>query len=433
MRKTVLSSALNRFFTTRWQKRYELLALCFCAAFICYIDRVNISVAAIAMQETLGWSETTKGYVLSSFFIGYMLLQAPAGYLASRYGGKIVLGVAVAWWSVFTILTPLAATISLPLLIAVRIGMGLGEAAMFPGAYALFGRWIPATERSRAISILASGVPLGTVFALVMTGWMIARFGWPAVFYIFGAIGFVWVLVWFPRAYDSPEKHPNLSPDERALLVRGETEQANTKTTIPWGKLLRAPAVWALIINHFCSNWGLYMLLAWLPSYFRQVQGFSIEYAGLFSAAPWLSNFFLVNVASWTADGMIKRGVSLTRVRKIMQTIGLGVPAICLLLVSSVNSPIASVLLMCGAVGAIGFAWSGFATNHLDLAPRYAGVLMGITNTIGTLPGVIGVVVTGWLIDVTGAYSSPFILAALINLFGMVVWWLWGTGRQIVD
>ncbi|HSB96361.1 MAG TPA: MFS transporter, partial [Spongiibacteraceae bacterium] len=140
-----------------WPKRYTLLALCFLAAFVCYIDRVNISVAVIAMQERFGWSETVKGLVLSSFFIGYMLFQIPSGYLANRFGGKWVLGIAVAWWSIFTIITPFAA-LSLPLLIAARIGMGLGEAAMFPGAYNLFGRWIPPVERSRAVALLLSGV-----------------------------------------------------------------------------------------------------------------------------------------------------------------------------------------------------------------------------------------------------------------------------------
>ena len=126
-----------------WQRRYTLVALCVAASFVCYIDRVNISVAAITMQEQFGWSEQTKGLVLSSFFLGYMLFQVPSGWLANRIGGKFVLGFAVVWWSVFTILTPLAAALSLPILLATRVAMGLGEAAMYPSAYNLFARWVP--------------------------------------------------------------------------------------------------------------------------------------------------------------------------------------------------------------------------------------------------------------------------------------------------
>src|SRR5690606_38545604 len=104
--------------SARWPARYTVVALSFWAVFICYIDRVNISVAAVAMQDEFGWDETTKGMVLSSLFVGYLALQVASGWLANRIGGRIVLGVAVVWWSVFTMLTPPAAFVSLGLLIA---------------------------------------------------------------------------------------------------------------------------------------------------------------------------------------------------------------------------------------------------------------------------------------------------------------------------
>jgi MFS transporter, ACS family, solute carrier family 17 (sodium-dependent inorganic phosphate cotransporter), other len=441
-------------YSGHWPKRYTLLALCFFAAFVCYIDRVNISVAALAMQERLGWSETVKGLVLSSFFIGYMLFQIPSGYLANRFGGKLVLGIAVAWWSVFTIITPFAA-LSLPLLIAVRIGMGLGEAAMFPAAYNLFGRWIPPVERSRSVALLLSGVPIGTVFALLTSGWIVTHYGWPSVFYIFGAAGAVWVLIWILCAHNNPADHPRMSTAERALLVsiddavgssekhtqrlstdqtfeRSTTDSAQ-KITVPWKKLLSTPAVWALIVNHFCSNWGLYMLLAWLPSYFRKALGFSIEYAGLYSAAPWLIMFLTINLSGWIADRMTRRGFGLTFIRKSMQTFGLAGSSLCLLLAGSADSALVSVLLMCGALGALGFTWSGFLPNHLDIAPRYADILMGITNTAGTIPGIIGVALTGWLVDISGSYNSAFALAAAVNLFGLTIWLLFSTGKRVID
>ena len=157
------------------QKLHNIVFLCFCAVFVCYIDRVNISVAIIPMQEAFGWSDTIKGVVLSSFFIGYMIMQAPSGWLTNRIGGKIVLGLAVLSWSLFTILTPFAAFLSLPILIAVRIAMGLGEAAMFPATYGMFGYWVPESERSRSVSFLLSGIPLGTLFALTTTGWIVNR------------------------------------------------------------------------------------------------------------------------------------------------------------------------------------------------------------------------------------------------------------------
>ncbi len=418
-----------------WPRRYNIIALCVAASFVCYIDRVNISVAAITMQEQFGWTDEKKGLVLSSFFLGYMLFQVPSGWLANRIGGKFILGFAVVWWSVFTMLTPIAAAISLPVLLATRVAMGLGEAAMYPSAYNLFARWVPTAERSRALALLVSGIPLGTLIGLMSTGWIIKQWGWQSVFYIFGAIGIVWCVAWFARAYNRPDQDPHMGAAELALLTAHaqEADVPKESVEVPWKFLLTHSAVWALITNHFCSNWVLYMLLAWLPSYFHGALGFDLVHAGLLSAAPWLSMFIFGNLGGLVADKMITGGMDLTRVRKVMQLTGLLGAAACMLSVQNVSTPMPAVALMCGALGFISLTWSGFMPNHLEIAPRYADVLMGITNTAGTIPGIVGVYVTGWLVTHTGGYSSAFMLCAAVEVLGAVVWLVWGTAKRIVD
>jgi MFS transporter, ACS family, solute carrier family 17 (sodium-dependent inorganic phosphate cotransporter), other len=415
----------------KWPVRYTLLLLSFAAYFVCYIDRVNISVAAIAMQEQFGWSETLKGLVLSAFFAGYLLFQLPGGYLANRFGGKRVLGASVLWWSVCTMLTPIAAA-TLPLLFTARVAIGLGEGVAFSALYEMFSRWAPRVERSRWIAILLSGVPLGTLFALSVSGGIIARWGWPAVFYCFGGVGFIWAGFWFVKVYADPAQHPDISAAERAL-IEGDRVQTTVNQAIPWRRLLSIPAVWALAVNHFCSNWGLYMLLSWLPSYFRKIQHLSIADAGFYSAAPWLSMLVMINVAGWIADAMIRRKVSITTVRKLMQITGLLGSGLFLLLARDVADSTSALLMMCGALGTLAFTWAGFAPNHLDIAPRYAGVLAGFSNTAGTIPGVIGVAVTGALVQSSGNYASAFLLTAGINLLGALVWLAFATGERVLE
>ena len=297
-------------------------------------------------------AEKTKGLVLSSFFIGYMLFMAPSGWLANRIGGKLVLGIAVAWWSVFTVLTPAAALLGLPVLIVARIAMGLGEAAMFPSAYNLYGRWVLPAERSRAVSLLIGGIPLGTLFALMTTGWIVQQWGWPAVFYLFGASGFAWCALWFLRAANDPAQDPRCPPAERARLA-AHAPAPHASPRVPWKTFATTPAIWALFINHFCSNWVLYMLLAWLPSYFKQAQGLNIMQAGIFSAAPWLTMFIVGNLGGLLADRMVKGGVDLTVVRKIMQITGLvGWQP---LAVQDVSDAYIALALMCGALGLAAF------------------------------------------------------------------------------
>ena len=417
---------------SRWPVRYSLIGLCVLSVFVCYIDRVNISVAVLAMQEEFGWSESLKGLVLSAFFFGYMFFMPASGWLANRLGGRRVLGYAVLWWSLWTILTPVAAAVSLPMLILARIAMGAGEAATFPAVYNLYGRWVPPTERSRAVALLTAGIPLGTLFALTSTGWIIAAHGWALVFYSFGAIGLLWCLLWFPNSTDAPRDHPRMTPAECELL-EAHAPAASDKTPVPWGRLLRAPAVWALIINHLCTNWVFYMLLAWLPSYFRSALGLSITQSGLYAAGPWLAMFVMGTLSGYAADQLVKRGVPLTLVRKTMQITGLTGAALFMLAARDVTSAETAFLLMCGALGTLALTWAGFLPNHLEIAPRYADVLMGITNTAGTVPGVVGVALTGWLVQVTGTYDAAFMLAAGVNITGAVVWLFFGTARKVVD
>ncbi|MBI1808566.1 MAG: ACS family MFS transporter [Gemmatimonadetes bacterium] len=403
---------------TRWPAWYTVVLLCFAAVFISYIDRTNISVASIAMQGEFGWTETTKGIVLSSFFVGYLLLQVVSGTLAARYGGRIVLGTAVIWWSLWTMLTPRAAYLSLGMLIAARVALGLGEAAVFPACVNMVGRWVPVESRSRAVALFMSGLSLGTVFALPVSGWLVHAYGWPMPFYAFGLVGLAWAVTWFWRVAEGrgvPEE-PSASPGH-----------------VPWRRLLGAPPVWAIVVAHFCTNWSLYVLLAWLPSYFKSTFGVSIANAGLLSAAPSLATFVLANAAGTIADRMMRRGRSATVVRKIMQSIGSFGIATFLLLLPLAGSATTGMFLMCAAAGALGFTLAGFAPNCFDIAPRHASVIWGISNTFATIPGIVGVAVTGWLVQRTGGYTAPFVVTASIAIVGGVVFLIAGSGERTID
>ena len=401
-----------------WHHWYTVVLLCTAAVFISYLDRTNISVAAIQMKEQFGWTETVKGYVLSSFFVGYLAMMAASGALANRFGGKIVLGLAVLWWSAFTMLTPPAALISLPALIIARIALGAGEAAVFPASINVVGRWVPAAHRSQAVALFTSGLSIGTMVSLPITGWLIRSYGWPMPFYAFGAIGIVWAAWWFWGVGSGRSADTEAAPEHRA---------------IPWARLFALPAVWAVLVAHFCSNWSLYVLLAWLPTYFKTTFGVSLTDAGLMSAAPWLSYFVGANVTAYFADRMIRRGRSVTFVRKLTQVTALLACSAFLLALPLATSPTIGVLLMCGAGGSISLCLSGFAPNGFDIAPRYADVIWGISNTGGTVPGVLGVAITGWLIDKTGSFTAPFVLTAVISVIGAAFYLVYGSGEKKID
>ncbi len=415
-----------------WPRRFVLVGLCSLSTFICYIDRVNMSVAIIPMAEEFKWDQTTKGIVLSSFFYGYLATQVLGGWLADRYGGKAVLGFGVLWWSIFTMLTPPAAMISLTVLFIARVGMGLGEGVAFPAIHNLFARWAPVQERARFVALNTSGIPLGTVGALFLTPAIVLTWGWHWVFYCFGLLGFVWFGLWYFLASDSPETHPTIHPTE-AQFIRSNTPLVQKNDVTPWGLLLSRAPTWAIIINHFCSNWGFYVILTWLPTYFKQALGADLSKVGIYTILPWLVMFIMGNVAGWTADLLIERGYSLTFVRKLMQSIGFFGAATFISFVGSVTTITEAIVLMCCTLGTGAFALSGFGVNHLDIGPRYAGILLGFSNTAGTIPGILGVTLTGMILDATGSWQLVFMISAGIYVFGALVWLLFSTGERVFE
>jgi MFS transporter, ACS family, solute carrier family 17 (sodium-dependent inorganic phosphate cotransporter), other len=413
-----------------WGRRHALLAMCFLAMFIAYTDRVNISVASVAMREQLGWTQTVKGIVLSSFFIGYMLFMVASGWLATHFGGKRVLAISVAWWSVFTILTPWAASVSIAALVAARIGLGIGEAAVMPATYELFRRWVPENERSRAVTRFLSGIPVGQIVGFLITGWLTARFGWPASFYLFGLIGFIWTAFWLSHISNDPAADRRITARELRLL-QADTQIKQLQPAVSIRRLLVKSPVWAIFVAHFCNNWGLYLLIAWLPSYFREAMGLSFANAGVYAAAPWLAAFAVGNVAAVLADKAIARGAPVVLIRKLIVGIGLLGFAGFLLLVREAHSPTSALVLVCAATGALGICWSGFAPNMLDIAPRHGAVLIGVSNTLATIPGVAGVAITGWLVDRTGTYSATFSLTAAVAILGALIYVIFGSAKRL--
>jgi len=432
IQRSVEGGFVLAYLPAHWPRRYALVFLAFLSVFICYIDRVNISVAIIPMAEDLGWNLQTQGIVLSSFFVGYLLLQVVGGRLADRYGGKIVLGLGVLIWSLFTVITPPAAFLGIGLLLLARIGMGMGEAVTFPSIYSIYARWIPASERAKAVAFSSSGIPLGTVFALVVTPIIVAKWGWEWAFYLFGGVGVLWYIVWHRSMTSHPVDHASVSAEELAF-ISADTVAAAAPGPVPWREFLTRGPVWAIIVAHFCANWSLYVLLSWLPTYVNK--GLGIDYAsvGWYTMMPHLAMFFFLNIAGNVADRLIARGMEVGTVRKLMQTISFASIATALLIVAQVETAWMAIAVMSvgNALGAFGVG--GYGVNHLDIGPKYSGTLMGITNTAGTIPGIIGVYVSGLILELTGSWALVFQVAAGVTLFGMVFYLIFASGKRIWD
>lgn len=158
----------------------------------------------------------------------------------------------------FTLLTPIAARKSLPALVLVRIFEGIGEGVTFPSMYAMFAQWVPKNERSRFNAFVYNGANLGTIVSIPLTGYLCSLDylgGWPLSFYIFGSLGIFWCFFWWLYVFDTPQKHPRISPEERSYIERSlkrhdnELDTVRNYDSVPWKAIFTSVPVWALIIT----------------------------------------------------------------------------------------------------------------------------------------------------------------------------------------
>lgn len=410
-------------------QRYKLIGTTSLAFVVCNMDKVNLSIAIIPMSHQFGWNSSTAGLVQSSFFWGYALSQLPGGWLAKIFGGRKVLEIGVLTWSLATALVPVLAGF-MPGLVLSRILVGIGEGVSPSAATDLIARSIPLEERSRAVAFVFGGLSVGSVTGLLLAPPLIQNFGWEAVFYIFGILG----IAWFLGFQFVKEEQPSFVADliswsrtissKKSLNTSLKDLDASLKD-VPWKAFFQTRAVWAMIYTHFCGSWGHYTCLSWLPTYFSEELNLNLTEAAWVSVLPPLASIFVTTIASQLADNLIANGVETTTVRKICQTIAFLSPAVCMTL-SSLDlgiPPWEIVGILTGGLALSSFALSGLYCTHQDISPEYASILLGITNTVGAVPGIVGVALTGSLLDSTHSWSlSLFAPSIFFYLTGTIVW-----------
>ena len=404
--------------------RFKVVFLSFLAVFICYIDRVNISVAIIPMQQQFGWTESQVGIILGSFYFGYMISMTIGGYLADKYGGKKVLGIGLLIWSFFTVITPIFAYSGLWYLILIRILMGLGEGITFPSWHAIYARWIPFKERTRAIAFTNSGISVGTVFGYLASAIIIAQYSWEWVFYSFGALGIFWYFFWNKNVTSFPEDNKFLPSDELAI-IKSEAPSNSTAPSISLIKLTKNLPFISIAVATFCNNWALYTFLSYLPKFVNSPissGGLGIELGSsmfiYLILIPSLFSIFSLLLGGYLADTFIKKGYKVIYVRKTVNSIGFFGAALLLYLISLQDSLISVLILLCLINFCSGIGAGGFGVNHADLGPKYTGSLVGISGSFGMIAAIFSPIVAGYLLEITNSWNTIFYICSVILLFG---------------
>lgn len=247
---------------------------------------------------------------------------------------------------------------------------------------------------------VTSGGHIGAVVSLAASGILAKQINWQSTFYVFGSIGCVWSVVWLLLAKSSPALDPRISEGERNYIQ--ETLNRETQhpiTEIPWKAIITSSAVWAIIVAQFADIWGLFTLQTQLPQFLNDVLDFDIEASGILSAVPYLCMAITLHFAGFLADYILVKEILSTRnTRRYFNCAAFLGQMVCLFCALFFLSPVTSVVLISIGVSIASFAHAGYAINFLEIAPQFSGIIMGISNTIATISGIVSPLLTGFIV-----------------------------------
>jgi MFS family permease len=385
--------------------------LCAAVLFINYVDRGALPTAAHMMQGDLHIDHVQMGMLMSAFFWTYTVSQVPVGWLAERYGAHRILAAGLTIWALATILAGFAHTFAT--LLVLRLLLGLGESAGFPGVAKILAAIVPAKGLGTANGIVALGYLTGPVVGTIAGGLLMAHFGWRSAFWVFGALSLLWLLPWSRVA------------GQVRTVVRASAAHDDSPTL--W-MILKQPALWGTALGLFSQNYTFYFMLTWLPSYLQTERGFSIVDMAWVATSAYAVNAVSAFAAGWAVDRFLARGGSANvGYKSVMAVAHLGSVA-CMLAMAMGSSKVALVSLfvyqaLCGASSP-----GVYAMCQILAGPSASGRWVGIQNSLGNFPGIIAPWLTGYIIQSTGHYTNAFVVAAAMSMLGLIGW-IWMVPR----
>src|SRR5882724_3116067 len=380
-----------------------------------YMDRNVLGVLSVTLQHTLGWNEIDYSNLVVFFQAAYAVGMLLMGRLIDKLGTRLGYALAMAFWSLASMATALGN--SFASFAVSRVALGLGEAAVFPASIKAVAEWFPKKERALATGIFNAGTSVGAMLTPVVVPWINARWGWRGAFLGIGALGFVWLVFWL-LMYRKPEEHPRVSRGE-LHYIRSDPQAAAGK--IKWIALLPLRQTWAFVVGKFLTDPIWWFYLFWVPGFLQSQHGLALTRIG----APIVVIYLLSDVGSvaagWLSSSMIKRGSTVNAARKIAMLIcAIGVTPV--VFAYRVESTWSAVLL----IGLAAACHQGFSANLFtltsDMFPaRAVGSVVGIGGMAGAIGGLFIATVVGHVLQWTGSYRVPFLIAGSAYLLALVI------------
>ncbi|ENN74416.1 hypothetical protein YQE_09001, partial [Dendroctonus ponderosae] len=427
--------------------RHVQALLMFFYMLVTMLTRSTMSIAVVAMTDNstvtnddivyYDWENTN--IILSSFYWTYIILQPFSGYFFKQFGlRKCLMGTMLFNGIAFTLIPSAAASFGSMGVIACRMIQGLLQGFTFPACHAALGLWAPLNERSKLTVLIYSGCNVGVILAMLITGWISSSvYGWPLVFYLFGATTIVWCIAWFFLGYDSPAKHPRIGVAEKHYIMEAleHCEEEMSDSNLPIRQILTSLPFWALAICNIGNTWGITLFDLEVPTYLQKVLGFDIKTNGIISSLPQITQLGLSLVFAPVTDYIVeKKVISLMNCRRLFQVLGSLVPAATLVWLAFISKSQATliIILLNVIIGLTVFLYNGSYINHVDISPKYAGLMLGMENSISQMVGLTGPIFVQYMVpDLSDIllWRNVFLLVSVITATTATFFMIFGSAK----
>ena len=403
--------------------RYWMLALVFFNVVINYLDRTNIAVAGPALAKDLNLSTVQMGMIFSAFGWTYALLQIPGGFVADRFGPRVLYAFCLVTWSLATVLQGFARGFAS--LFALRLATGTFEAPSYPINNRIVTSWFPDSERASAIAIYVSGQFIGLAFLSPVLGLIQFYAGWKGLFITTGFVGLLWSVIWY-YFYRDPADHPEANEAELAHIEAGgglprqrEKRSADQPTVWSWANLkqvLSGRTLWGVYIGQFSVNAVMWFFLSWFPTYLVNYRGLSYVKSGYLSSIPFMAAFCGLLISGFLSDNLVQKGWSVSRARKTPIIFGLFL-SISIVGANYTNDTAMVIFFLSLAFFGVGMALISWVFVSI-LSPKHLiGLTGGVFNFMGNLASIVVPLVIGYLVK-GGDFKPALVFIGTIGFIG---------------
>lgn len=400
-------------------KRYQVLSALALFSMITYLDRTSISITGHAITKELNLSDTQFGWILAAFSFAYGVFEIPTGFLGDRLGPKKVLVRIVIWWSIFTILTGFS--YSFATLFIIRFLFGMGEAGAYPNATVVISRWFPKSGRGRAQSFIWIASRIGGATAPFLSIYLMSSYGWRWVFYIFGALGLLWVIFWHFWFKDEPREMKGIKDAEVKKIEDGREIKVAAHGFLPLKSILKNSNVWGLMGMYHCLLYGAYFYLSWMPKYLKVGRGVADKDIAFLAALPFILGMAGCFIGGFSSDYLSKK-YGLKWGRRSVGMFGLIAAGICMISATFIADNSTSIIVL-----ALGLAFKDFTlpvawAAAADIGGENSGMVSGAMGMSGQLGSTIMSIAFGYILTLTGSWELPVRIIGLIVILGGLLW-----------